>query len=165
MISTKRKYFAARALLLPTLSLTSAFAQPVPLVQDAFVNSGSSANYGAAQFLAVNSANQSSALVQFDLATLAGGVTSANIAKATLVLFVRSGGGTGSVNFILASSGWSESTVNGSPAPGSGPAFASGVALPASNSYLHVDVTMAVQSWFSGTTNNGIIVTPNGARP
>jgi hypothetical protein len=146
-----------RAAAILALPLASAFAQPLPLSGDSYVIGGSSANYGAARVLAVG--GSASSLLRFDLSPLPAGTTTANIAKATLVLFLRTGGGTGTVDFGVPVSGWSESGVNGNNAPAGAP-FATGVNVPANNnSYFYVDVTSAVQGWLAN--NNGLIVTPS----
>lgn len=133
----------------------AAYGQPVPLVQDSYVfaSLGSAGNYGSAPTLQVNGALPSYGLVQFDLSTLPAGITSANIAKATLVLFVRAVGAGGTINVATANStSWTESgvTINNSPngatsigsltvTTGTGPGSA--------GTYVYLDATVAVQGW------------------
>ena len=137
-------------------------AQMVPLSQDTYVVPGSAVNYGAAAALNVGGAN-AEALVQFDLSALPANVTSANVAKATLSLFVSRIGVPGSINISVANGAWSESSVNGTNGPVAAASVASGISVPAIDTYLYVDATSAVQNWIShATNNNGFIITPVG---
>lgn len=61
-------------------------------------------------------------LVQFDLSTLPSGITSANVSKATVVLFVKAVNAAGTVNISAANGAWTESGVNGNNAPAAGAA-------------------------------------------
>jgi hypothetical protein len=141
----------------------AAFAQTVPLTQDSYVvtSPATASNYGAAVTLNVGGPTAAQGLVQFDLTTLPVGTTSGNIAKATLALFVNKLGATGTVNISVANGTWTELGVNGTNAPVPAAAVASGVSVSTSGTYVYVDATAAVQSWLSGTTNSGFIVTPN----
>jgi hypothetical protein len=141
----------------------SALAQNVPLTQDSYLAPGSALNYGAATTINTGGPAANQALVQFDLSTLPAGITASNIAKATLVLFVNKLGAPGTVNISVANGPWTEATVSGTGAvPVAGAAIASGVAINAAGAYIYVDATAAVQSWLSGTNNNGILITPAG---
>ncbi len=97
----------------------AAFAQTVPLTQDSYVatNPATASNYGVGVTLNVGGPTATQGLVQFDLTTLPGGTTSANIAKATLALFVNKLGATGTVNISVANGTWTELGVNGTNAP------------------------------------------------
>ena len=134
------------------------FAQSVTLTQDSSVIPGSAANYGKAATVTVGGPNGAQALAQFDLTALPSGTTSANIAKATLTLFVTKVVAAGTVNISVASGAWTEPGVNGLNAPTSAAAVASGVSVSAAGAFVSVDATAAVQSWLNGTTNNGFIV-------
>lgn len=138
------------------------FAQAVPLTQDAYFVPGSTANYGAAVTLNVGGAANAQALVQFDLSTLPAGTTQANIAKATLVLYVDKVTSPGTINVSAANGVWTEMAVSGTSAPPvPGPAVASGVAVSNPGTFLYVDATLAVQNWIaSPSTNEGFIITP-----
>jgi hypothetical protein len=125
------------------------FAQSVPLTQDSCVLPGTARNYGIQQTIAVGSSNAFQGLVQFDLSTLPAGTTSANIARATLVLFVKTVTASGTVNISAANGAWTESGVNGNNAPTAGSAVASGVSVAAAESFLYVDATNAVKSWIT----------------
>jgi hypothetical protein len=141
----------------------AAVGQTVPLTQDSYVvtNPATNGNYGAAATINVGGPTVAEALMQFDLATLPAGTTSANIARATLGLFVNKLNAAGTINISVANGTWTEGSVNGSNVPAPAAAVATGVAVSAGDSYIYVDATAAVQSWLSGTTNGGFIVTPN----
>ncbi len=138
------------------------FSQSVPLTQDSYVTNGSTQNNGAASTLNVDSTLGSNALVQFDLSALPAGLVPANIFKATLTLFTTKVSTSGNVNIFVANGPWSETAVNGNNAPVAGTSVASGVAVPATNRFLTVDVTAAVQSWLNGVANNGFLIEPAG---
>jgi len=88
----------------------TAFAQSVPLTQDTYVVTGTPTNYGVAAGLQVGGAGNDQSLVQFDITTLPVGVTAANVAKATLVLFTRTVTTGGTVNIYAANGPWTETT-------------------------------------------------------
>jgi hypothetical protein len=96
--------------------------------------------------------------IKFQLpASLPPGVTAANVAKATLKLYLSLGttpGGT--INIYPLTSAWTESALSASSPPTLSPTpFASGLAVGSSDSYLVVDVTKLVQEWLSGSANGG----------
>ena len=141
----------------------AALAQTLPLTQDSFVvtNPANGANYGNTTTINVGGPVASQALVQFDLSSLPAGTTAANVAKATLTLFVNYVGAAGTINFSVANGVWTESTVSGNTGPSPAAAVASGISVTKAGSYVTVDATAAVQAWLNGTTNSGFIVTPN----
>lgn len=99
----------------------AAVAQTVPLTQDSYIIPGNSSNFGSATTMTAGGPNSAQALAQFDLTTLPSGTTSANIAGATLSLFVNKVGAPGTVNISVAAGAWSESTVSETsqtPVPG-----------------------------------------------
>ncbi len=139
----------------------AAMAQNVPLTQDSYVNPGSATNFGSASTMNVGGPNGARALAQFDLSALPAGTTSAQIAKATLTLFLNKVAAAGTVNISVGNGAWTETGVNGTNAPSPAAAVASGVSASAANEYITVDATAAVQAWLTGTNNNGFIITPN----
>lgn len=141
------------------LAGAAAFAQTVPLAQDAYVIPGDASNRGSAPVLNVGGAGGAQALVQFDLSTLPQGAT---VVAATLVLFANKTAAAGAVNVSVAASGWTESGVTGNNVPGAGAAVANAVPAPMPGGYFHVDVTAAVQSWIAGSANFGFLITPVG---
>jgi hypothetical protein len=142
----------------------AALAQSVPLVGDSTISPGTSANLGIAQMVSVGGTNNYNGLVQFDITTLPAGTTSANIAKATLILFARTVTTGGTVTISAAVGGpWSEGTVTGQSGITAGmPVLTTTLPVNAANAFVYVDATAAVQAWLTSTANNGFIITPNG---
>jgi collagen type VII alpha len=140
----------------------AAFAQTVPLTQDSYgvTSPATTNNFGTAATINVGGPNVNAAFVQFDLNTLPGGTGAANIARATLSLYVNKLGAAGTVNVSVANGPWTESGLNGANAPVSAAAVASGVSV-STGAYVYVDATAAVKAWLNGTTNSGFIITPN----
>ena len=140
-----------------------ALAQSVPLTQDAYVIPGNAGNNGNGIYLQVGGAGNDQSLVQFDLTTLPAGITSANVSKATLVIFAKTVAAPGSVNIATANGSWTETGVTGQNTPSIGSAVATSIPVTSSNQYVYVDATSAVQAWVTTppTSNNGFIITPN----
>ena len=86
----------------------AAMAQSAPLAQDSYVVPGSATNYGSATTMNVGGPNGAQALAQFDLTALPSGTTSAQIAKATLTLFLNKLGAAGTMNISVANGAWTE---------------------------------------------------------
>ena len=155
------------ALLLVTLgSLTTAYGQITPS-QDAYTNSADlSTNYGTAVTLGVvNSATSiQTTYIQFDLSSIPAGYTSANIAKATLKLYVNAVTTAGNFNVDYVNGTWQEKKITASLAPALGGMIVASVPLTSSNvhDYVLIDVTSAVGAWLNGTqTNDGIALVAN----
>jgi hypothetical protein len=150
---------AANLAILPMVAI----AQTVPLTQDSYVvtNPATTNNYGTAATVNVGGANGDQALIQFDLTTLPLGTTAANIAKATLTLFVNKLGEEGTINISVANGSWTELGLNGTNVPAPAASVSSGLFVSAGGEYIYVDATAAVQSWLTATTNSGFIITPN----
>jgi hypothetical protein len=156
----KSKIFAR---LLPGLAFLPvfAFAQSVPLTQDAYVLPGSGGNYGVQQSIAVGGANSLQSLVQFDLSTLPPGTLASSVGSATLVLFTKTVTTAGAMDISVAKGAWTENGVTGLNAPSASGSVASGVSVSTAGDYIYVDATAAVQSWItSPDSNNGFIITP-----
>jgi hypothetical protein len=135
-------------------------AQNLKLSQDAYVVPGNGTNFGSAPWITVGSSG-SRGLVQFDLSDLPAGVSSSQIAKATLTLFASTVGAPGSISIYIAGSPWTETGVNGLNAPVNGSPLASSVPMPTSakGNYVTIDLTSAVQAWVSGATpNHGLLI-------
>jgi hypothetical protein len=139
----------------------AAFAQTVPLTQDAWVIPGNAANFGNTTTLSVGGVNATSALAQFDLTTLPAGTIAGNVSKAVLTLFVNKVNAAGTVNISVANGAWTEPGLSGNNAPTAGASVAGGVSVSTSGTYLYVDATAAVRSWLNGTTNSGFLISPN----
>jgi len=140
-----------------------ASAQTVPLTQDSYVvtNPATTNNYGTAATINVGGPSADDALLQFDITTLPAGTAAANIAKATLSLFVNKLGEAGTINISVANGPWTELGVNGTNAPVTAASVSSGLSVSAGGEYIYVDATAAVKSWLTATTNSGFIITPN----
>jgi hypothetical protein len=167
MESLKNRDLLALLLLIVTLGmLTSASAQITPH-QDSYTNSATATtNYGTVGTLGVASSAGSiqTTYIQFDLSSVPAGYTSANIAKATLKLFVNNVAMAGSFNVDYVNGSWSEKTITSSLAPALGNTIASSVPLTtaSANNYIEIDVTPAVGEWLSGSQpNDGIALVAN----
>ncbi len=153
------------------LLLAVPFALPAStavLTGDTYVSSShSTTNYGAVPNLVVDSTDR--ALLKFDLSTLPAGTTAADVAKATLKLWVskpceHSDRPAGSFDVRLVTGAWSEAAVTNHTAPASGSAVASAIPVGAADTFVAVDVTAAVQDWLNGTpANNGLALVAHAA--
>jgi hypothetical protein len=150
------------ALMLVILVAAFAHAQITPSA-DAYTNTADpTTNYGAATLLDVKSASET-AYIRFNLASIPGGYTSADITQATLKLYVSTVPTAGSFNVDYVNGAWVESTITSSLAPALGTTIAASVPLVAAdkNQFILIDVTSAVQAWLSGTSNDGIALVGN----
>jgi Collagen triple helix repeat (20 copies) len=151
------------SLVLATLPFSlAANAAQVTLTGDASVSTARpSTNFGTLSNLYVGNGN--SAFLQFNLGTLPAGTTSAQIARATLTVFVNRVNTAGSVTLSPATSAWSESSVTASSAPTLG--ATSGIFMAsAPGQYVTLDVTALVQGWVTTpATNFGFAFTSDSA--
>src|SRR5712671_6475738 len=149
-------------LTLSALALPS-YAQITPS-DDAYVLAANpTTRYGAAATLAVQSGS-STAFVRFDLSAIPTGYASANVAKATLKLYVDSVTTAGTFNIDYVAGSWTERNITYNLQPAIGTTVASGIALTAASKgqYVQVDVTAAVDAWLDGTQqNHGLALVPN----
>jgi hypothetical protein len=139
-----------------------AFAVEATLVADAHVNSARpTANSGAISNLNVGGGY--TALLQFDLSTLPGGTTAAQVSRATLRLYCNRMDTAGQVSLQPLSGGWDEYHVTFATLPSLGSA-AQVVTVSQAGAYVAVDVTALVQGWVSApSTNNGLALTAGTA--
>ncbi len=143
-----------------------ATAQITPL-QDAYTNTATATtNYGTAATLGVVSTGTSvqTTYIQFDLLQIPAGYTGANIAKASLKLYVNAvtTGGTFNIDYVAGS--WGEKTITASVAPALGANIVSNVSLTTASvhQYVLIDLTPAVQAWLNGTEpSDGIALVAN----
>jgi hypothetical protein len=153
----------ASLLSLILLASTAADGQLTPS-GDAYTNSASpTTNYGAATTLNVESTQTS--YITFDLSAIPAGYTSANIAKASLKLYVNGVGTAGSFNVDYVEGAWKETTITASIPPALGTTIAGSVSLTKSNvrEYIIIDITTAVDAWLNGSqANDGIALVANG---
>jgi hypothetical protein len=89
-------------------------------------------------------------------------LTPPQIQKATLVLYLESGGIPGTVSLCAAGAAWSATTINGTHAPSCVAGTATNIPITsaqlAGGAFIPVDVTAIVQSWYNGGANNGFIL-------
>jgi hypothetical protein len=109
--------------------------------------------------------NQSQvAYIQFNLTVFPANLTPAQIQKATLVLWVENGGNPGTVSVCQVSSAWFADTITGANAPSCTNttmySFSVSAAQLQQGSFVEVDITPMVQSWYNGTPNYGILLAP-----
>jgi len=119
----------------------------------ALVVSGSSGTVGPVQVGATKT------FLKFQLqSSLPPNVAAANVAKATLKLFISpSCSPTGAIDIYPITSAWTESTLNPSSPPSeSAIAFATGIPVGKANSFWVVDVTQLVKDWLEGSANGGL---------
>lgn len=152
-------------LLLSTFCLlTGAYAQITPSADASTSSLAPTQNYGSNGYLYVHSATQVT-YVQFDLSTIPSGYTGANIAKASLKVYLYSVAGGGTFNVDYVTSPWTEKTItfNDSPTLGGFIAASGNIAAANAKDYVIIDITPAVQAWLNGTeSNNGIALVGNG---
>src|SRR6202140_4557243 len=158
-LNTKLAVFALCTIFL----LTGAYAQVTPSA-DAYTNTGSSStNYGANALLDVVSGSQTT-YVQFNLSSIPAGYTGANVANATLKLYVNAVTTAGNFNVDYVNGVWSETTITAklSPALGSTITSAGPLTSASVNQYILIDITSALQAWLNGSQPNyGIALVGN----
>ena len=163
MKNLRTQLHVASLLSLILLGWTAAYGQLTPS-GDAYTNSAApTTNYGAATTLNVESTQTS--YITFDLSSIPAGYTSANIAKASLKLYVNGVGTAGSFNVDYVEGAWNETTITASIPPTLGTTIAGSVSLTRSNvrEYIIIDITTAVDAWLNGSqANDGIALVANG---
>jgi hypothetical protein len=131
---------------------------------DAYTNTASpSTNYGTAATLNVESASQT-AYIRFDLSAIPAGYTGANVAQASLKLYVNAVSTAGSFNVNDVDGAWSESTITSNLLPAMGTTIASNVSLTklSAHDYIVINITSALAAWLDGTqANDGIALVAN----
>ncbi len=89
-------------------------------------------------------------------------LTPAQIQKATLVLYLESNGGPGTVALCEAGAAWSATTITGTHVPSCVAGTTTNIAVTTAQlvngAFISVDVTPIVQSWYNGVVNNGFIL-------
>jgi hypothetical protein len=141
---------------------STAHATAVTLTGDAHVSSArSTTNFGTLANLYVGNGN--TALLQFDLTTLPAGLTSSQVAHATLTVFVNRVNTGGTVSLAPVTSAWSESAVTYGTIPTVG-APVNGFTAAIAGQYVTLDVTSLVQGWVTApATNFGLALTSTAA--
>ncbi|MDP2901784.1 MAG: DNRLRE domain-containing protein, partial [Methylovulum sp.] len=88
-------------------------------------------------------------------------ITSSDIAKATLVFYVKTVATGGQVQVSPVTGVWDENTVTKNTAPVIGLVQATSAPISRSNTYFAVDVTSLVMDWVDfPTNNNGLVLAP-----
>jgi len=149
-------------LILTLAALSAAYGQNTP-TDDAYTNTASpGTNYGGATALSVVSPSDTAYII-FDLSSIPSGYTGANVAKATLKLYVNTVTTAGSFNVDYVNGTWSEKSITANLAPALGATVAASVPLGKGNvhDYIVVDVTAAVASWLDGVANDGLAIVGN----
>ncbi len=115
-------------------------------------------NYGNSIALIVCSG--SNTYIKFSMANLGPGITSANVSKATLVLYADFVLTSGTMDVYQVNGSWSEGSITYNNAPTLGAKLFSAVPVTKPG-FLSLDMTSSVQAWLAGTlTNNGIALVP-----
>jgi trimeric autotransporter adhesin len=156
-------------LLLSTLCLSpSAYGQFTPS-GNAYTNGAKpTKNYAGSEYLFVGEGTNDTAYIQFDLSAIPTGYTGANVAQATLKLYIDAvtlSNGSFDVYFINGS--WSEDTITYNNAPPLGAPIVSGITLTSANSsnYININITPALVAWLNGTPNDGIALVASRTGP
>src|SRR5579863_5117556 len=105
------------------------WAQSLTVQQDSFYAPGNVSNYGSLPTIDVGGTNPYYGLVQFDLSVLPSGTAGAQVAKATLSLFVDKVGTPGVINIDTANYQWTELAVNGINPPAAGAEVQNGISI------------------------------------
>jgi hypothetical protein len=155
--------FFVVSLLLTFFSASSAYGQITPN-GDSYTNTAlPTTNFGTKTLLDVQSASQTS-YIQFDLSSIPAGYTSANVAKASLKLYVNAVNTSGSFNVNFINGTWLEKTITANLSPALGATIAASVPLTSSNvhDFIIIDVTSAVGAWLDGSQpNDGLALVAN----
>src|SRR5579883_3481991 len=150
-------------LALPLLAVPAVFAQGPTVFADAYVQGGTNAgqNFGAQSNILVGpgspAVTPNSGYIQFNLAGL-NGVSSSNIQKAVLWLWVNRVTTAGSIDVYDATNTWQEGSINWNNAPVPGSSLGN-VPITAPNQWVGLDITSEVQGWMNTPAlNNGIVL-------
>lgn len=143
----------------------SAWATDGILTDDTYVyTTDASSNFGTATGMHVNTKN--TAFVHFSLASLPSSVTSADIEKATLILYASKVTAPGTVDLSVADGSWNESTLTAATAPTLTAIPGATAAVSASEEYIMIDVTTTVEGWLNApAANNGFAIVPDSSTP
>jgi Collagen triple helix repeat (20 copies) len=145
-------------------AVTGVQAQITPS-SDAYVNTSfPNFNFGGDPNLDVHSPSHTS-FITFDLSSIPPSITSADIAKASLKLYVNTVTSPGNLTVLLAEGSWSESTITSNKAPAVGAAVAGSLPITQSQAgdYIVIDITNAVDDWLNGTQpNDGVALVGDG---
>lgn len=138
-------------------------ATDVTLIGDTFVSTTrASSNFGSLSNLYVSSGN--TALLQFDLTSTLPSITSSQIAKATLTIYVNRVYASGTLTVQPITSAWTEMGATAATIPTLGTASGTIPIGTQGYSFYTVDVTTLVQGWVTTpASNNGLALTTSAA--
>ncbi len=144
------------AILLASLSPLAAHAVVAPIAADSHV---AATNAGAAS--AINVKPTSKGLLKFNLSALPDGVIGTDIAKATLVFYVKTVTTPGHIQASKITDAWNENAAV-SPAPTTDAPLTPSTHINRNNSYFAVDVTGLVMDWVDDApaSNKGLALGP-----
>ncbi len=153
---------ALLALLMILMAGAGLYAADAPAVGDAYsLSSSPTLNFGALANL--NVGNGATAHVQFSMAGLPAGMTSTNVDKAVLTVYVNKVNTAGSVDVRQVTSAWAENTLTFNNTPLLGAIVASAVPV-GSTGFVQVDVTSLVRIWVDNPLSNlGIAIQPSAS--
>ncbi len=149
------------ALLLASLSPLTAQAVVAPIAADTHI---AATNAGASS--AVNIKSTSQGLLKFDLSALPDGIIADDIAKATLVFYVKTKTAVnGQIQVRTINGPWSEAAAV-TTAPSTGVPLVTSATITRNNQYFAVDVTDLVAGWVAAPlSNNGLALEPASVTP
>jgi hypothetical protein len=152
-------------LLIVSIIPSACLAATASVAADTYVSSSNTAvNFGSGTTLNIGGGN--SALVVLDLSSLPAGLTTSNVQKATLTVFVNNVSTAGGLDVSQVLSAWSESLVTYNSRPLISVPFQSNVPVAAANSYVTFDITSLVQQWVTGAAANyGVEIDASAAQP
>ncbi|HUZ04432.1 MAG TPA: DNRLRE domain-containing protein, partial [Acidobacteriaceae bacterium] len=156
-----RPPFWSLVILVLLLSISGvARATQATLTGDTFVSTTRpSSNFGALSNLYVGNGN--TALLQFDLTQLPVGTTSAQIARATLTIYVNRVYASGALTVQPVTSTWTEMGATAATIPGFGTPTVTIPAISQGYTFYTVDVTSLMAGLLS--SNNGLALTSSSA--
>lgn len=159
---------AAALCLLLSAGAAPAFAVDAVLTDDGTFrdHSGRKQSPGNAPSLQVRD-GRSSAAVRFDLSMLPGAPSGADIAKATLKLWINKVEAPGTIAAVRVGDEWSESELRADSDPGQVEPVAEGIEIGSDRgrSFLVIDVTSAVRDWLDlAAENRGLAIVGTSER-
>jgi hypothetical protein len=150
------------------LYISPIYAHTLHVENDTYNNSGmaNSVN-GMSDNIVVRDTNGiRQGYARFDLSTLPNGITSADIEKATLRLFVNDVNSAGSIDIHRVTAAWDELTLSFNSSPTINPVpFAANVAFANTDeeNFITIDITAELIDWINNPANDfGIALIPNG---
>ena len=154
----KLKLLPAALLLAIGLNPLAANAVSLPIIADTNLVA---TNDGSSTVININT--KSKGLLNFDVSTLPAGITSNDIAKASLIFYVKTVPASGKVQISPVNGPWNETTVRSTVPPLIGLPLATSAIINRANTYVAVDVTNLVLNWIDiPASNNGLAIGPVG---